>query len=116
MIKKILKENKEGATLGLDYVPRSFKKGYAVSITDNRLKDWEKLSEKELRSKVEELKGIANAMGLKEYFIGWWSSSTGEGCLDISLIVENKREAVKIGRLYKQEAIFSFSTMEALRV
>jgi hypothetical protein len=108
-IKEILLKHKDGATFGLDFTPKNFKKGYAVSITNNEILNWTEKTEEELRKEVEKIKKTAQFLNLKKYYLGWWTIEK-TGFLDISLVLKSKRLAIEIGRIFSQKAVYDFST------
>jgi len=116
MIKKTLRDNAAGATLGLDYRPAQFDRGYAVSITDNPI-HFRDITERQLKAEINRLEDQAKKLNLKKYFFGWWlDKKTGIGYLDLSLIFNNKRDALAVGRVFNQKAIFNFKTLQSLYI
>jgi hypothetical protein len=108
-----LKANPDGATIDpFTYQPRQFRAGYAVSLTDNIFRE---LRPRNLAAAVRALRVTASRLQLDRWYIGYWYD-TGRRvhCLDLSLVLENKRQALAIGRTFKQAAIFNFQTMAAI--
>jgi hypothetical protein len=112
-IKEALLKNKDGATFGLNFKPKSFKSGYAVSITNNKIMLWTEKTEEELKREVEKLKSLAKELRLKRYYLGWWTIDK-VGWLDISLVLKNKSLALELAKLFSQKAVYDFSSGECI--
>jgi hypothetical protein len=112
-IKKILLKYKDGATFGLDFTPKNFKKGYAVALTNNSILNWTEKTEQELKNEVEKIKKMAKFLNLKNYFLGWWTIEK-TGFLDISLVLKSKKLALEIAKIFNQKAIYDFSSGECI--
>lgn len=112
-IKEILLKHKDGATFGLDFIPKNFKKGYAVSITNNAILNWTEKTEEEIKNEIEKIKNLARLLNLRRYYLGWWTIEK-TGFLDISLVLKSKRLAIEIGRIFGQKAIYDFSKAETI--
>jgi hypothetical protein len=108
-IKEALLKHKDGATFGLNFKPKSFKSGFAVSITNNRILLWTEKTEKELKREVEKLKSLAKELRLKRYYFGWWTIDK-VGWLDISLVLKDKDLALGLAKIFRQKAVYNFST------
>ena len=111
----LLKKHKDGATFSpLDFTPQSFRHGFAVSLTDNPI-IFNIITEPALQQHISRLDTLASSLHLNRYFYGWWlDKKTNIGYLDLSIIAKTKRMALKLARLYKQKAIFDFSTFQSV--
>ena len=113
-IKKIcdnIIKNKEGITLNFNgNIPKL--KGYAVSITNNKpLLN----SNKELKQSILNLIKLSNRLNLNGY-IGSWIDKTNKVFIDLTLNVNDKNEALNIGKAFNQQAIFSFNSKEVISI
>jgi len=114
-LKEVLLENKEGATLDFNYTPQHLKSGFAVSLTDNKIIDWFKWSDEEIKKEAEKIKNLASLLNIDKAFLGWWSDEE-VGYLDLTLVIENKEDAIRLGKLFNQKAIYDFRTGEVIYI
>ena len=105
-----LQNNGDGATIDpLKYIPLTFRRGYAVGLTDNAFNC---LTIRATRQNAKKLKAYAKKLNLKNYYFGYWrDSKTGKNFFDLSIVVMRKAEALNIGRIFGQKAIFDFNKM-----
>ena len=112
-LSQLLENNRTGVTFdrkGLNFTPRNFTRGYAVALTDNQL-------EHATIKDIHNLEALARKLNLKKYYFGYWQNEkTGLDYLDLSLVINNKSEAVKIGQIFNQKAIFNFKTLESIYI
>ena len=114
-LKEILLENKEGATLDFDYRPQHFENGFAVSLTDNKIIDWFNWSDEEIKKEAEKIKNLASLLNIDKAFLGWWSDEE-VGYLDLTLVIENKEDALRLGKLFNQKAVYDFRTGKVIDI
>lgn len=95
--------------------------GYAVSPFPERSKvlDVENLKPKELRKAITDY--VAENMDLAEkenHYVGGWRDPQpgGKVYLDISIVVKDKEEAIRIAKAKDQIAVFDFQTFESIQV
>jgi hypothetical protein len=112
-IKKILLTYKEGATFGLDFTPKQFSKGFAVSLTNNSILKWDEKSNRELKKEVEKIREMAKGLNLKKYFLGWWVNKD-KGYLDLTIIIKKKDLAMELGKIFGQKAIYDFRNKKVI--
>ena len=101
-IKEIAKANESGFTISLtDFNP--IEKGYCVAFkeTQNCFND-------------EGLKKAINFAKKTTNIVGGWKSQDGKFYYDAIMIVEDEKEAVKIGKANGQLAIFNLETKEVI--
>lgn len=99
-----VKNNKDGVSINpLTMLPVNTNKGYFVSITDNkRIKADYRI--------VSMLKNKAKELGLKKWFIGYWKDGkTGFNYFDLSLHINDKKEAIGIAKIFNQKAIYGIN-------
>jgi len=102
---KIAQQNKEGFTMNI-FTFETPTSGYVVA--------------------VKETQNSFGLMGLKKvvnhakknggYVGGWFNVENGKYYFDSVFIIENRKEALKLGKLNKQIAIFSLNNFQTIRV
>ena len=106
----IIYKNKEGFTYTLELKPTNFKRGYFVALTNNSHKNINKAIQNLLKLK-EDYKQIS-----KNLFIGGWLSDDNTYFLDLSLRFENRKDALIMGKLQKQQSIFNIKNKNCIEV
>jgi len=110
---KTLENNPDGVTINpLTYQPEYIKRGFAVSLTDNAFSVVNKSTAKAIAA---DIKATARQLHLKKWYIGAWSDGK-KYYIDLSIIVESKKIALELGKIFKQKAIFDFSTLQSIPV
>jgi len=113
-LKDIILKNKAGFTCDnkLNFVNK--KSGYVVSLSNNKEKDINVLIDKALIL-YQSFKGLSR---YKLYFGGWYDSNDNNFYLDISIIINQKKDnlAFILAKNQNQKAIFNFKTMGCLNV
>ena len=107
-LKKVIVENKEGFTVGLNLEKPKHKKGFYVSITNNKGKNPDVLIKNLL-----DLKGLVIAN--QNLFIGGWVDGE-DFYLDFSKHTNELNEALKIGRLFNQLAVWDIANNQSIAV
>ena len=101
-IKKIIEEIKEnnGGTYNKEYKTINAKQGYMVSLQGYERKcRTEEETEKAIMENMETVRGLDNA------YLGAWIDE-GITYIDISVLVENKEDALELGKINNQLAIY----------
>ena len=103
-IRTLIKENPQGFTATQDGYLLSVKNGYAVSITNNKGKQINRIV-----NKVLDLEKPINS------FIGGWNDN-GVFYLDVSFIENDLNTALKIGKEHEQKSVFDFQNLTAINI
>ncbi|HEY5631624.1 MAG TPA: hypothetical protein VIR31_05815 [Nitrososphaeraceae archaeon] len=103
----LIKNNPNGFTASQQGKLLNLKSGYAVSLTNNKHKDINKLVNRALSI----CKNYNNY-----YFGGWFDSKNKNYYLDISLIIPDKQTALNLANNFKQLAIFDFKTLNTINL
>jgi hypothetical protein len=113
-LKKTVSNNPDGVTMNLNGEAVSLS-GFAVSITHETLKavDVEQGTEAFKRT-LERLLSTATALN-RPAFIGAWKDNDIL-CLDVTLNIQDRNDALTVARLFKQLAIFDFNNLTEVRV
>ena len=109
-IKKIIEEIKEnnGGTYNKEYKTIDAKQGYMVSLQGYEKKcKTEQEIEKAINENMEIIKELDNA------FLGAWIDE-GITYIDISVLVENKEDAMEMGKINNQLAIYDIQNNESI--
>lgn len=114
-IDKIVKEhNKNG---GSSFTSRGkLTKGYAVATQSGNGKeiDGAKITPKDIVTFIEENE---KALADPNNFVGtWFNKETGKTVLDVSTVVATEEEAQKMGRKFKQDAVFDLKNLKEIPV
>ena len=108
---EIAKKNQDGFTIDSNFKKVKVKKGYAVSLTNN--------------TDINLWIAIKNILEIKEtyfknrkdiYIGGWYDIDTELFYIDLSVIIKDKKTALKTARIFKQIAVFDFSVMDSIKV
>lgn len=102
------KKNQNGFTANLRTAEAlNFKKGYAVSITNN--------SNKSLIKAIDNLitKELKKFKHLKKLYVGYWKDNKNH-YIDLTKVINNKQEALKEAKKFKQLAIFDFKNLNSI--
>lgn len=111
-LEAILKQNPDGVSIkarGNDYTPAYFKTGFFVSLTDNETRGigYEII--------IDQLHKLARQLHIKTYFYGYWKDAkTSKEYLDLSIHIQSKREAVILGQVFNQKAIFDCKESDSI--
>ena len=108
---KVIGENPRGFTADKNGNLQNFKRGYAVSVTNNASTDKAALIDKAFNN----FKSL-NRIYKNLFFGGWHDVQSGLFYLDMSLIITNRKTALMFARMHNQKAIFNFKTFEEIRV
>jgi hypothetical protein len=112
-LKEIILKNKNGFTIdkNLNFVNK--KNGYVVALTNNKEKDINVLINKAIKN-YNSLKHLSR---FKLYFGGWYDSKNKNFFLDISIIVNHKKEnlAFNLAKIQNQQEIFNFKTFDCIK-
>lgn len=109
-IKKIIEEIKEknGGTYNKEYKTIDAKQGYMVSLQGYEKKcKTEQEIEKAITENMEIVRGLDNA------YLGAWIDE-GIVYIDISVLVENKDDAMELGKINNQLAIYDIENNESI--
>jgi fructosamine-3-kinase len=86
----------------------SKKNGFFVALTDNEVKNKE-------QNEIKRLEAMAKELQLTRYYFGYWKDEkTGKGYLDLSIWTESKDEAITIGKVFNQKAIFDCGALDSV--
>lgn len=109
-IKKIIEEIKEngGGTYNKELKSINATSGYMVSLLgyERKCKTIEEI-EKAIKENIEIVKGLDNA------YLGTWIDE-GITYIDISILVENKEDALELGKINNQLAIYDIENNESI--
>lgn len=104
-------KNKEGYTINLELKNPKYKKGYYIAITDNSHKNINKVIENILKIKEKEFKTIKKGL----FFGGWFDSEkTKKYYIDLSIFTKSKKQALLLGKIFKQKAIFDVLNLNSI--
>lgn len=104
-IKKVREANPTGFTVDLKMNPAP-KTGFAVS-----------LRETQNNFGIEGLKRVIRAAQKNSTYIGGWKNEEdGKFYYDVTIIVQDEKEAIKIAKEQKQLAIFDLETLKTIWV
>lgn len=109
---KIIKQNPGGVSIkarGNNYAPAYFKTGYFIALTDNEVRG--------VRYDIiiAKLHRLAKELNLKTYYFGYWKDEkTNKEYLDLAIRRQRKQEAITLGRLFSQKAIFDCRRLESI--
>lgn len=103
-------QHKEGVTVDFNGEIPSLK-GFAVSITNNTPSE----SIEEIKASILSLIELSDTMNIKAY-IGSWIDQENKTFIDLTLNVQDKTQAEKIGKTFKQQAIFNFDSLEVINL
>lgn len=109
-IKKIIEEIKKnnGGTYNKEYKTINAKKGFVVSLQGYERKSrTEEETEKAIKENMEIIKGLDSA------YLGAWIDE-GITYIDISVLVENKDDAMELGKINNQLAIYDIENNESI--
>lgn len=109
-IKTIIREIKEnnGGTYNKEYKTINAKKGFMVSLQGYEKKcKTEQEIERAIMENMEIIKGLDNA------YLGAWIDE-GITYIDISVLVENKGDAMELGKINNQLAIYDIENNESI--
>lgn len=109
-IKKIIEEIKEnnGGTYNKELKSINVKSGYMVSLQGYEVKSrTDEETEKAIKKNMEIIRGLDNA------FLGAWIDE-GITYIDISVLVENKEDAMQLGKINNQLAIYDIQNNESI--
>ena len=109
-IKTIIREIKEnnGGTYNKEYKTINAKKGFMVSLQGYERKcKTEQETEKAIKENMEIVRGLDSA------YLGAWSDE-GITYIDISVLVENKEDAMQLGKINNQLAIYDIQNNESI--
>ncbi len=107
LIKKILKENKEGVTLNFKGAVIKKESGFYVSISNISGRRLSLLINKTLAIRRMAFKDTKNL------FLGGWNDGN-KYFLDLTLFIEDRQKAEDLGRLFNQQAIFNINKRESV--
>lgn len=111
---KILLQNPDGVSIkarGNHYIPVYFKTGYFVALTDNRVNGIK------YEIIIQKLHKLARQLNIKTYFFGYWKDEkTNLEYLDLSIHIQQKREAIFTGKLFNQKAVFDCQKLESIYI
>lgn len=110
-IKKTIEDNKDGVTVNpLTGDKVLLSSGFAVAVTDNKIKTVSNRFINRLLSNI-------SLLNSKNAYIGsWFCNDDNNYYVDISLVVDDLDTAMALGRVFRQKAIFDFSTMQSLNL
>jgi hypothetical protein len=113
-LEAIFKEKEQGFTISFNtFKEANHKKGYYVSLTNNKAHDRKAL--KSLLGRVKEQKRAFDS--LKNLYLGGWHDfETDFYYLDLSLWLDNKRLALSIGQIFKQKAVYDIQNQRCIEV
>lgn len=100
------RRNPEGFTVGTDATPYTGG-GYAVSLTNRTT------SARRLPSAIRGAFAFMADLGQRTH-IGGWRDPTGRYFIDNTVILSNKRDALRVARAHDQQAIFNLRTFETI--
>ena len=80
-------------------------KRFIVSLTNNKT-DIKTLTLEKLLKILSDLKGLADAIGLKSFCLGYWNDPQGVLYIDLNISFNVKAKALNIGNGFKQQAIY----------
>ena len=109
-IKTIIREIKEnnGGTYNKEYKTINAKKGFMVSLQGYERKcKTEQETEKAIKENMEIVRGLDSA------YLGAWIDE-GITYIDISVLVENKEDAMQLGKINNQLAIYDIQNNESI--
>ena len=109
-IKTIIEEIKEnnGGTYNKEYKTINAKKGFMVSLQGYEKKcKTDEETEKAIKENMEIIKGLDNA------YLGAWIDE-GITYIDISVLVENKEDAMELGKINNQLAIYDLQNNDSI--
>lgn len=109
-IKNIIEEIKEnnGGTYNKEYKTIDAKKGFMVSLQGYEKKcKTDEETEKAIKENMEIIKGLDSA------YLGAWIDE-GITYIDISVLVENKEDAMELGKINNQLAIYDIENNESI--
>ena len=109
-IKTIIEEIKEnnGGTYNKEYKTINAKKGFMVSLQGYEKKcRTEQETEKAINENMEIIRGLDNA------YLGAWIDE-GITYIDISVLVENKEDALEMGKINNQLAIYDIENNKSI--
>lgn len=105
-ILRTARENPDGFTVSADGLPYRGG-GYAVSLTNRTT------SGRRLPSAIRGAFAFMADLGQKTH-IGGWRDPTGRYFIDNTVILGNKRDALRVARAHDQQAIFNLKTFETI--
>lgn len=114
-IKDILASNPDGFSLRIeDKELNPAQGGYMVSLTDNELESIEDAPK--LYRQLIKMRNSLNVSVWHSYIGGWCDELTGKYYLDLSLLVDSLDEALTLGKLFHQKAVFDVRNLQSIEV
>ena len=104
----LIKENKNGFTANEKGHLLNLKKGYAVSITNNK--------EKKINDLINKALALNHLSINKFYFGGWYDNNEKTYYLDLTKVINSKQKALQTAKQFNQKAIFCFKTLNEIKV
>ena len=105
---KLIKNNPNGCSIdrkGLEYRP---KHGFFVSITNNVFNTITPAT-------IKRIVKLANSLPLDQWYLGYWyDHKAKKHYLDVSLHILDQKMAVKLGKLFNQQAIFDCGAIKSI--
>jgi hypothetical protein len=93
------------------YKSISFDYGYFVALTNNVT------TIDEYKAVKSHIDALAKALNIKNYFYGYWfDNDSQKACLDLSLHVNNKIEAVALCKLFNQLAYYDCRLQDSIYI
>lgn len=113
-LKKLLQENQEGCSFRKDIIRNeyslvSFKRGYFVALTDNRIN-------KATKHDINRIDKLAYSLRLKRFFYGYWRDNNSIDVLDLSLHVMSKKASIELCKTFKQQAYFDCKKQDSVYI
>jgi len=104
-------KNKNGFTINLNLKNPNYKKGFYIAITDNSHKNINIAIEKLLKIKEKKYKDIKKGL----FFGGWYDNEkTKKYYIDLSIYTKSKKQALFLGKLFNQKAIFDLLNLNSI--
>lgn len=106
--KKLLKliKNSDRLTLKKDFEILEKSKGFAVSLSDFRIRN---LTEKSLQDALKKIDDLAGTLSIDRYCIGMRKQGP-ETCIDLTVIINPPGIAKYVGKVFGQKSIYNFAT------
>ena len=114
-IKEILAQNPDGFSLQIETgAMNPMDDGYMVSLTDMELNSLDDATR--VKRLLMTTRNTLNLNLYKTFLGGWKDESTGKYYLDLSIWVETLEEAMYLGRLFNQKAVFDIKALDSVEV
>ena len=110
-LKDFVLKNSEGFTIGFNLEKPTHKKGFYVGVTDNSNTNLNQAIDKLFKICEKDFKGVNK----NSFFIGGWiDKNTNIFYLDLSVYIENKKNALLMAKLFKQKAIWDIKKQDSI--